>query len=200
MLDVGPDHYPLGPGGWRREADRGWCRGDLRGDRGQLGWSSGVGTPAAVTPGGTPIFIPRQHGGPVSPSRPYIVGEAGPEIFRPKTSGDVIPLGAHVTPMQFGGRVMAGQALLAGEVGPEAFVPRGAAPKAARGEGAVVNIDSRVINNAPVQATQTVRQGAGGHLMIETLIENGLTASARTGRLDQVMGAFGGRRQGIRRS
>jgi len=33
----------------------------------------------------------RQHGGPVSGGSPYIVGEAGPELFVPSSSGRVIP-------------------------------------------------------------------------------------------------------------
>lgn len=33
----------------------------------------------------------RAHGGPVSAGRPYIVGERGPEMFTPATSGRIIP-------------------------------------------------------------------------------------------------------------
>ena len=33
----------------------------------------------------------RQHGGPVSGGSPYVVGEAGPEIFVPSSSGSVLP-------------------------------------------------------------------------------------------------------------
>ena len=33
----------------------------------------------------------RQHGGPVSAGRPYIVGEAGPEMFVPSGSGRIEP-------------------------------------------------------------------------------------------------------------
>ena len=32
----------------------------------------------------------RQHGGPVSAGRPYMVGEAGPELFVPRRSGSVV--------------------------------------------------------------------------------------------------------------
>lgn len=32
-----------------------------------------------------------QFGGPVMPQRPYVVGEAGPELFVPNTSGTIIP-------------------------------------------------------------------------------------------------------------
>ena len=36
------------------------------------------------------VDIPkRQHGGPVSAGRPYLVGEAGPEVFMPSSSGSV---------------------------------------------------------------------------------------------------------------
>jgi predicted nucleic acid-binding Zn-ribbon protein len=34
---------------------------------------------------------PRQHGGPVFPFESYLVGEAGPELFIPGTSGQIIP-------------------------------------------------------------------------------------------------------------
>ena len=36
---------------------------------------------------------PRQHGGPVRPGRPYLVGEAGPEILIPRVSGTIAPIG-----------------------------------------------------------------------------------------------------------
>jgi hypothetical protein len=44
--------------------------------------ATGVGT------GFHPVL--RQHGGPVSAMRPYIVGEKGPELFVPATSGHVV--------------------------------------------------------------------------------------------------------------
>ena len=36
----------------------------------------------------------RADGGPVSGGTPYLVGERGPEIFQPKTNGEIIPNGA----------------------------------------------------------------------------------------------------------
>lgn len=36
-------------------------------------------------------IIGRQFGGPVQRSEPYIVGEAGPELFVPNTSGSIVP-------------------------------------------------------------------------------------------------------------
>ncbi len=36
---------------------------------------------------------PRQHGGPVRSGRPYLVGEAGPEILIPRVSGTIAPVG-----------------------------------------------------------------------------------------------------------
>ena len=33
----------------------------------------------------------REKGGPVAGGMPYIVGEAGPELFRPSTSGTIVP-------------------------------------------------------------------------------------------------------------
>jgi hypothetical protein len=43
--------------------------------------------------GGLPAGIVRgrQHGGPVSMGMPYLVGERGPELFVPSTSGAVVP-------------------------------------------------------------------------------------------------------------
>jgi len=34
----------------------------------------------------------RATGGPVSPARPYLVGERGPELFVPTSSGQVVPM------------------------------------------------------------------------------------------------------------
>lgn len=39
----------------------------------------------------TPTRIFRQHGGPVTANNPFIVGERGPELFVPNTSGQIIP-------------------------------------------------------------------------------------------------------------
>jgi hypothetical protein len=36
-------------------------------------------------------FVGKEKGGPVQGSTPYIVGERGPELFVPKTSGDIVP-------------------------------------------------------------------------------------------------------------
>lgn len=36
-------------------------------------------------------FHQRQHGGPVSPGRPYIVGERRPELFVPNSAGRILP-------------------------------------------------------------------------------------------------------------
>jgi hypothetical protein len=33
----------------------------------------------------------REKGGPVAGGMPYMVGEAGPELFRPSTSGSIVP-------------------------------------------------------------------------------------------------------------
>lgn len=48
--------------------------------------SVGLGTPLGNGLGG---FPGRATGGPVSPGRPYLVGERGPELFVPTTSGQV---------------------------------------------------------------------------------------------------------------
>jgi hypothetical protein len=42
-------------------------------------------------------FSGRQHGGPVSAGTPYWVGERGPELVVPRTSGTVLPHGQGVS-------------------------------------------------------------------------------------------------------
>lgn len=42
---------------------------------------------------GDPGLPGRQHGGPVEGGFPYLVGEGGPELFVPKSSGMIVPLG-----------------------------------------------------------------------------------------------------------
>ena len=60
---------------------------------GALGGGGGGNLPAQgtpVTPGGGG-YLHYQHGGPVKARTPIIVGEAGPELFIPKSSGTIIP-------------------------------------------------------------------------------------------------------------
>lgn len=54
----------------------------------------GGAAPAGAGAGGFGGF--RAAGGPVSPSRAYVVGERGPEIFVPRLPGDIIPHGRGV--------------------------------------------------------------------------------------------------------
>jgi hypothetical protein len=51
------------------------------------------GTIPTVSGGGTGAQNPdiRQHGGPVWPGGEFLVGERGPEIFRPSQSGQIVP-------------------------------------------------------------------------------------------------------------
>lgn len=55
----------------------------------------GPGAPSAVAGGGifsgAGPFQFRANGGPVSAGRPYIVGERGPELFMPRSSGSIYP-------------------------------------------------------------------------------------------------------------
>ena len=44
--------------------------------------------------GASDVMIGRQHGGPVSAGRRYMVGEAGPEMFVPSSSGRIEPNGS----------------------------------------------------------------------------------------------------------
>ena len=47
---------------------------------------------SAITRGlGIPFGGFRQNGGPVSAGQSYVVGEAGPELFVPSVSGNIIP-------------------------------------------------------------------------------------------------------------
>ena len=51
--------------------------------------------PSGANVGGKPPE--RAAGGPVSAGMPYLVGERGPELFTPATSGSIIPNGALTT-------------------------------------------------------------------------------------------------------
>ena len=59
--------------------------GSILGTSGQGGGSNGLGTLVGAIMG-----LPgRATGGPVSPERPYLVGERGPELFVPASAGRV---------------------------------------------------------------------------------------------------------------
>ncbi len=60
--------------------------GSLFGGSGLLGNGGGLGDALAGLVGGLPG---RATGGPVSPGRAYVVGERGPELFVPSSSGRV---------------------------------------------------------------------------------------------------------------
>ena len=69
-------------------------------------------------------------GGPATGGRPHIVGEVGPELFIPSTSGTIVPnnkvkmaLEDMAEPRMSGGAVSAGLPYQVGESGPEVFVP-----------------------------------------------------------------------------
>lgn len=59
-----------------------------------VGSGSGSGLLSALGGlfGGSPG---RATGGPVSPMRPYVVGERGPELFVPTASGSIVPSGGN---------------------------------------------------------------------------------------------------------
>ena len=54
--------------------------------------ASGLGAAIGKALGGM-FSGARADGGPVTPGGGYLVGERGPEVFRPASSGDVSPLG-----------------------------------------------------------------------------------------------------------
>jgi hypothetical protein len=47
--------------------------------------------PFVTGEGFTPVPERRQFGGPVNPRQDFLVGENGPELFRPNVSGQIIP-------------------------------------------------------------------------------------------------------------
>ena len=51
----------------------------------------GVASPAGFNLGGFGAFQKRAKGGPVGAGSPYMVGERGPELFVPRSSGTIIP-------------------------------------------------------------------------------------------------------------
>ena len=51
----------------------------------------GATAPAAPTSGFLTFGGPRAAGGPVGPSRAYLVGEEGPELFAPGIAGTIVP-------------------------------------------------------------------------------------------------------------
>lgn len=64
-----------------------------------------IGSLLAQLSGASGVSIPgRQHGGPVKAGSPYVVGEVGPELFIPSTSGRIIPAGEETGRALSGGR------------------------------------------------------------------------------------------------
>jgi hypothetical protein len=102
-----------------------------KGDAGWFGWSpTGAGgmtlprtgpmTVQAQSFFGPGVFTPppRQHGGPVSAGRPFPVGEKGPELFVPGSSGNIVPGGGGITVnLTVQGSVFGGSRQLGDEIG-----------------------------------------------------------------------------------
>jgi hypothetical protein len=62
----------------------------------ELLFAGAFGPTSSSTSAGTGILaglLGRQAGGPVKAGKPYMVGEAGPELFVPKQSGSIVPGG-----------------------------------------------------------------------------------------------------------
>lgn len=88
-----------------------WWQGLMKSAAGLMGSSGTVSTgTGGLTSGTLPtsmaqyeqmsaagMFSGMQHGGPVTAMHPYMVGEAGPELFVPKVNGAILPHGQ--TPM-----------------------------------------------------------------------------------------------------
>jgi hypothetical protein len=77
-----------------------------------LGGGSGTGPMAAFAR----VFQPRANGGPVTAGQTYLVGERGPELFTPATSGRV--LNNSQTQQAMGGATYAPTVNVMGDVGP----------------------------------------------------------------------------------
>jgi lambda family phage tail tape measure protein len=58
------------------------------------GFANVAGINSANVAAGLPAIPGLQHGGPVSPGQPYVVGETGPELFVPTAAGNIVPSGA----------------------------------------------------------------------------------------------------------
>ena len=56
-----------------------------------IGFSFGSASGGTITGGSGLKFTPRAYGGPVNSGSPYMVGERGPEMFVPRSSGTIIP-------------------------------------------------------------------------------------------------------------
>lgn len=104
-------------------------------------------------------------GGPVHAGEMHLVGERGPELFVPRTSGTIIP-NNKIVPIRgrraMGGSVSPGEAYVVGEQGPEAFAPsvRSAMRSDRRASGNVFySIDAR--GTDPVATEQRVRLAIG---------------------------------------
>ena len=50
-----------------------------------------------------PPPTPKQHGGPITRGDAYVVGETGPELFIPNTSGRIVPNNQMAQPGAIGG-------------------------------------------------------------------------------------------------
>jgi hypothetical protein len=92
-----------------------------------------------------PSTLARAAGGPVKRGQPYLVGEEGPEVFRPEEDGTIIAdatsrvptererrrkrreteVGMYMPIRATGGPVKQGQPYMVGEAGPELYLPAG---------------------------------------------------------------------------
>lgn len=68
-----------------------WMSPYMAGMYGQPGQAPSAGEMAGRTD--VAAFEGKQHGGPVNPTgQPYVVGEAGPELFVPEQDGQIVPM------------------------------------------------------------------------------------------------------------
>jgi len=112
----------------------------------------------------------KAEGGPVSKNSPYIVGEEGPELFVPGSSGNIVPNGR---------------------------LPGGTASTATATMPGSSNVTVNVINNSSAETT-VQETSSGNDRQINIMIENSVRDAIGAGRLDSAFGsAFGMRRRGF---
>ena len=91
----------------------------------------------------------KASGGPVDAKVPYLVGEAGPEMFVPKSDGVIVP--NHVIARKKGGSVKAGGASLSDKSSPDDFAR------------ALLNALHAPVNQDSIDALRTWERFEGGH-------------------------------------
>ncbi|CAO4184276.1 phage tail tape measure protein [Methylorubrum populi] len=104
----------VGAAGVLANALKGAVSGAWESAKGAIGLGSSPPKPAASAPGAPVIAGARALGGPVTGGLPYLVGERGPEIFVPSTSGRIETNGVLNSISKAGGRAAGANGLTIG--------------------------------------------------------------------------------------